>query len=65
MWVVGHFVRSPTKNENRGQFVLFQKVIKYIWRTVCTISKSNKIYMADSLYYLKKMFNLLLQNTGS
>jgi len=40
--VVGHFVRSSTKNENRGQLcVLFQKVINYkmyMEETVRTIS---------------------------
>lgn len=50
--VVGHFVRSPTKNENCRQFVVFQKVIKCIWWTVCTISESNKMYVVDSLYYI-------------
>jgi hypothetical protein len=40
--VVGHFVQSPGKNENRGQFVLFQKVIKCIWRTVCIIIGKKK-----------------------
>jgi len=33
--VVGHFVRSSRKNENRGQLVLFQVII--IIHTICSL----------------------------
>jgi len=46
------------KNENRGQFVLFQKVIKYTWRTVCTIS--GKI-----CYYKTQVVNMYIHNNNN